>query len=223
MKVTIAGASGLIGNHLTQILLKNTAITEVVALVRRQLNFAHPKLRQIVVSFDEVDLVNDSIKDSLALYCCLGTTKRKSPNTVEYRKIEHDYPVLLAKIASDIDIEQFHLVSALGANEKSKIFYNKVKGETEKDVKGFSFRSIHIYQPSLLTGRQENRPYEKLVIQIMKFINPLLIGNLRKYQSISAQTVAKTMANQTFKNIAGIHEYSSEKIRDLSESPVIPL
>jgi uncharacterized protein YbjT (DUF2867 family) len=215
-RVIIAGASGLIGSELLNLLLENDKIDEVVALVRKPLTVSNLKLIQILTNFDSLrDIKKDLIGD--AVYCCLGTTKNKTPKEADYRKVDHDYPVALAKLTLENKVSQFHLISAIGANPKSDIFYNRLKGETERDIKEIPFRAIYIYQPSLLTGnRTENRPIEKLSIFLMKIINPLLIGGLKKYKSIQAVTIAKAMINQTFKNKEGIHTYPSDTIKQLA-------
>jgi len=214
-RVLVAGASGLIGNELISLLLENKNIGKVIALIRTPLSITHPKLIQIKTDFDRLENYTQEILGD-ALYCCIGTTKNKTPDIKDYYKIDHDFPVNLATIASNNNVEQFHLISALGANSKSKIFYNRLKGETEEDIKKLNFKSIHIYQPSLLTGkRQESRPLEKIAVRVMKILNPLVIGNLKKYRSIKATTIAGAMINQTLKQIEGIHTYSSQEIKDL--------
>lgn len=215
-RVIVAGASGLVGSELLNLLLDNDKIDEVVALVRRPLPVSNIKLVQILTSFDSLGEIKNDLKGD-ALYCCLGTTKNKTPDESDYRKVDHDYPVALAKLASENKVSQFHLISALGADPNSGIFYNKLKGETERDIKEIPFRAIYIYQPSLLTGdRKEKRQVEKLAITLMKIINPLLAGSLKKYKSIQAITVAKAMINQTFKNEEGIHTYPSDTITQLA-------
>lgn len=215
-RVIVAGASGLVGSELLNLLLDNDKIDEVVALVRRPLPVSNIKLVQILTSFDSLGEIKNDLKGD-ALYCCLGTTKNKTPDESDYRKVDHDYPVALAKLASENKVSQFHLISALGADPNSGIFYNKLKGETERDIKEIPFRAIYIYQPSLLTGdRKEKRQVEKLAISLMKIINPLLAGSLKKYKSIQAITVAKAMINQTFKNEEGIHTYPSDTITQLA-------
>ena len=215
-RVIEAGASGLVGCELLNLLLDNDKIDEVVALVRRPLPLPNIKLVQILTNFDSLGEIKNDLKGD-ALYCCLGTTKNKTPDESDYRKVDHDYPVALAKLASENKVSQFHLISALGADPNSGIFYNKLKGETERDIKEIPFRAIYIYQPSLLTGhRKEKRPVEKLAISLMKIINPLLAGSLKKYKSIQAITVAKAMINQTYKNEEGIHTYPSDTITQLA-------
>ena len=130
--------------------------------------------------------------------------------------MDHNYTLALANLGSET-VNQFHLVSAIDADDRSRVFYNKLKGETERDLKRISFRAIHIYQPSLIVGnRMEKRLFEKIAVQFFKILNPLLVGNLKRYKSIEASTVAQAMINQTFKDIEGIHTYPSHIIKQLA-------
>ncbi|MBC8051575.1 MAG: NAD(P)H-binding protein [Sphingobacteriaceae bacterium] len=215
-KVIIAGASGLIGSELLTLLLNNKGIEEVIALLRKPLPISHNKLRQITVNFENLASYKSELNGDV-IYCCLGSTIKKTPKLADYLKVDHDYPVELAKIALKNKIEQFHLISALGANSSSKVFYTRLKGETEEDLKALGLKSLHIYQPALLTGnRSEHRSLEKLFGVAMKVINPLLLGPLEKYRSIKATTVAQAMINQTFKTMNGLNTYSSDIIKTLA-------
>lgn len=215
-KVIIAGASGLIGTELLTLLLQDERISEVVALVRSALQVNHVKLKQLKVDFDKLSDYKEHF-DGDAVYCCLGSTKKKTPNLEDYNKVDHEYPLNLAKIALENNIAQYHIISALGADKNSKVFYTRLKGRIEEDIKNIPLPSIHIYQPSLLVGaRKEHRGFEKFFIHAMSFINPLLIGGLRKYRSIKASVVAKAMINQTFKNLNGIYVYPSNIIQELA-------
>jgi uncharacterized protein YbjT (DUF2867 family) len=215
-KAIIAGASGLIGSKLLDLLLQSPEYDEVLALVRRELPAKHPKLVQLVVNFDKLGDYADSINGN-AIFCCLGSTKKKTPDLTVYRKIDHDYPVRLAELAKQKGVNQFHLVSSMGANSKSSNFYTKMKGETEESIQQVGLNSVHIYQPAFLTGdRKEHRPMEGFLLVLMKVIDPLLIGSLKKYRSIPAETVAKAMLNQSLKKDEGVFIYTSDKIKLLA-------
>lgn len=215
-KAVVAGASGLIGYALLIQILNHPDYNEVLALVRKPLNIQHKKITQLVVDFERLEDYQNEITGH-ALFCCLGTTKSKTPNLKEYRKIDHDYPVQLAKISAKNSIQQYHLISALGADKNSISFYTKLKGETEDDLKKISISCICIYQPSLLTGnRKEKRTVERFAISVMRWIDPLLTGKLEKYRSIPADTVAKAMLNQSLKNNVGIFTYPSNQIKKLA-------
>jgi len=215
-KAIIVGASGLIGGNLLDILLQRPEYSEVLVLVRRALDKRHAKLTQLIVDFDKLNDYSKSITGR-AIFCCLGSTRKKTPDLRLYRKIDHDYPLQLAGIAVLNEVEQFHLVSALGADPSSSNFYTKMKGETEEDIKRAGLNALYIYRPSLLTGdRKEHRFGEKLFVAAMKLINPLLIGGLKKYRSIRAATVAMAMYKQSIKKEEGTFIYPSDKIKQLS-------
>ncbi|MGI4751092.1 MAG: hypothetical protein ACRYFB_10675 [Janthinobacterium lividum] len=215
-KVVIAGASGLIGNLLLKQLLYHPDFSEVLVLVRNHLPVQHKKLKQLIVDFDHLEDYKAEINGH-AIFCCLGTTRHKTPDLNLYRKIDQDYPVALAKIGVKNSMQQFHFISSIGANINSATFYTKLKGETEQDLKKVSFTSLFIYQPSLLTGvRKEKRFAERVATYIMKWANPFLIGRLKKYRSIPAAVVATAILNQSLKNNAGVFTYPSDQIKQLA-------
>jgi uncharacterized protein YbjT (DUF2867 family) len=215
-KAVIAGASGLVGSKLLELLLDDKHYDEVLVLVRKYLPIQHKKLVQLQVNFDELDKHN-SVITGHAIFCCLGSTKKKTPDMKAYRKIDHDYPLQLAEIAVRNNILHYHLISSLGANPSSSNFYSKMKGETERDIQLIGIQSLHIYQPSLLTGnRSEQRLAETIATGIMKLIDPLLIGGLNKYRSIAAGTVASAMLKQSLNQEEGIFIHPSHHIKQLA-------
>ena len=178
-KAVIAGASGLIGSKLLNILLKEDYYDEVLVLVRKELPLSHKKLVQLVIDFERLAEHSSAITGQ-AVFCCLGTTKKKTPDLVEYRKIDLDYPLQLAQLAKQSGVKQYHLVSSLGANSKSSAFYTKIKGEAEEAIQKVGLKCLHIYEPSILTGdRNESRPMESFANILMPFIDLLLIGGLK--------------------------------------------
>ncbi len=215
-KVIIAGSSGLIGSLLLEQLLHHPDFSEVLVLVRNQLPVQHKKLKQLVVDFNRLEDYEAEINGH-AIFCCLGTTRQKTPDLNLYKKIDPDYPVALAKIGAKNSMQQFHVISSMGANVNSAYFYTKLKGETERDLKNVSFPSLFIYQPSLLTGIRKEKPFaERIATHIMKWINPFLIGKLKKHRSISAASVATATLNQSLKNNAGVFTYPSDQIKQLA-------
>jgi uncharacterized protein YbjT (DUF2867 family) len=215
-KAIIAGASGLIGSNLLDILLQRPGYDEVLVLARKELGVKHKKLVQLVIDFEKLDEHIAAITGH-AVFCCLGSTRKKTPDLADYRKIDHDYPLKLAQLAKRNGVEQYHLVSAIGANSKSSNFYTKMKGETEIDIQNMGLKCLHIYEPSLITGdRTEYRPAERIATVLMKIIDPLLIGRLKKYRSIPAETVALAMFNESLKNAEGVYIHPSDKIKLLA-------
>jgi uncharacterized protein YbjT (DUF2867 family) len=215
-KAVIAGASGLIGSKLLNILLQESFYDEVLILVRKELPLSHKKLVQLVIDFERLEDHAAAITGHL-VFCCLGSTKKKTPDLVEYRKIDLDYPLQLAQFAKQNGVKQYHLVSSLGANSKSSAFYTKIKGEVEEAIQKVGLKCLYIYEPSILTGdRNESRPLESFANILMPFIDLFLIGGLKKYRSIPAETVARAMFNQSIKNEEGIFVHPSDKIKLLA-------
>ena len=214
-KAIVIGASGLIGSNLIRLLLLDNGIGEVVALVRKPLSIQHTKLTHYVVDFDSEQSYSKYVSGDV-FYCCLGTTKAKTPDQEAYRRVDFHYPLNFARTALSKGVSQFHLISALGADSQSVIAYSKLKGELEESLKRLDFKCLCIYQPSLLDGlREESRPAEKIGIQIMRALNPLLVGPLKKYRSIKASAVAQAMVTNTHKNLDGVHVYTSEEIKKI--------
>lgn len=211
-KAILLGATGLIGQNLLTKLLANEDFDEVLVISRKSLNLNHPKLKELIIDFDELPNHASEITGDV-VFCCLGTTIKKTPNLAMYRKIDYQYPLDVANIAFANGAQQYHLISAMGADVKSRIFYSKTKGEVERDLKKIPFPAIYIYRPALLDGnRKEKRTAEKIMIALFRFINPILIGSLKKYRSIKIEKVADAMLNQAESNEAGLHIYSSDQI-----------
>src|SRR5579864_8116195 len=157
----VAGGNGLVGGKLLQILLSAEEYTRVHALSRRALPIDHPRLANRVVKFDaplDAQLKGLQCHDA---FCCLGTTMKNAGSEVAFRAVDHDLVVQFASFAHGIGAERFVFVSSVGANPASKNFYLRVKGETEKVLERLHFRSLDIFQPSVLLGsRRELRPIE---------------------------------------------------------------
>lgn len=214
-KAILLGASGLIGSHLLKLLLGSPAYGEVKVYVRKTLPINHPKLKQLVTDFENLNLLNEEIIGNI-IFCCLGSTKSKTPNLKDYRKVDYDIPLHFAEQALLKNAQQYHLISAIGANSQSANFYSKMKGEIEEAIKTLEYETIHIYQPSFLKGnRKENRPIEKIMLPIMRLLDIALVGPLKKYRSIDAADVAKAMFNESIKNKRGIFVHNSEQIKRL--------
>jgi len=215
-QVILVGASGLIGSHLLTQLIESVEISRILLLLRKPLHISAHKVQELIVNFDELEHYSSDIKGDV-IFSCLGTTKAATPDSDLYRKIDLEYPLKLAEIGIRNGVSQFHLVSSLGANALASNAYLKLKGELENELKNLSISSLHIYQPSLLTGnRKESRLGEKFAISVFKLINPLLIGPFKKYRSIEAETVARVMFNQSLKDLKGTFIYPSIKIQKLA-------
>lgn len=216
----VAGATGLIGSQLVAYLLDDPSYERVLALVRKKLERTHPKLIQVVTHFDEN--LEHEIKTYLPgsdLFCCLGTTIKKAKSKEQFRKVDLEYPMLLGNQALNFKATYFGIVTAMGADAGSKIFYSQVKGQVEEGLERLRLPSLHIFQPSLLLGeRADARLGERIGTVLSVGIAPLLIGSLRKYKPIHAKTVTKAMQQAAKRGNKGIHRYSYVQIEALVHS-----
>lgn len=210
----VAGASGLVGGHVLDLLLEDEAYTAITALVRRELPRTHRKLTQHRVDYDRLDRTLPRADD---VFCCLGTTMKRAGSADEFRKVDFTYVERLARLAWQHRAKQFLLVSAVGANPRSRVFYNRVKGDVEEAVRKVAFDAVHIFRPSLLLGhRQEHRPAEWLAMVVGHVLGVAFVGPLARYRPIPARTVAKAMIRAATQAAQGIHVYESDRIRALA-------
>lgn len=194
----IVGATGLIGGHLTQKLLNHPSYAKVKVLVRKPLDYQHPKLEQIIVNFDNFD---KSLVMADNVFCCLGTTMKQAGSKEAFYKVDFTYPFEIAKAALQNGAQQYLIVTAMGADAKSLFYYNRVKGEIEKALTDLNFPTLLIFRPSLLLGeRKDSRAGEGFATIIMKafdFLTP------KKYKAINGETVANAMLDLAQKGIKG--------------------
>jgi uncharacterized protein YbjT (DUF2867 family) len=214
----LLGASGLVGGHCLGFLLEEPSYTRVIVLVRKPLSVMHEKLVQYVVDFDKLENLGNCVPVD-DVYSCLGTTFKKAGNQEAFRKVDYDYIVKLAALAQHCGATQFLLVSSLGADPHSRIFYNRVKGDVEEAIRKIPFTACHIFRPSLLVGeRKEHRSGEQAGTVLMKALKPMLIGPLMKYRSIQARDVAKAMIHIAQMDLQGANIFESQRIQEIADS-----
>ena len=213
----LLGAGGLVGGHCLDLLLAHSTWNRVVVLGRRMLPREHPKLEQHVVDFDNLDGHTERFRAE-DVFCCLGTTIKQAGSEEAFRRVDFGYVTEAARIASNEGAEQFGLVSALGADARSRVFYNRVKGEAEDAVRALPFRSVHILRPSLLLGnRKEFRLGERIAEAATRPIGPLMRGPLRRFRPIPARAVAAALVRLAAEQRPGVRTVESDRIRDLAE------
>lgn len=213
----IAGATGLTGSKLVEVLLDHPEYDKVTVFVRRPLTLEHPKLEQIHVDYYRLaDYAKHfQVED---VFCCLGTTIKKAGSQKAFRRVDYDYPVALAQLAKSAGAKNFLVVSAMGADSRSNIFYNRVKGQMEDSLKKMELPALHIFRPSLLLGdRKEFRLGEKAASLISPVFSPLLRGGMKKYKPIQAEQVAQAMFAAAQSESDGVHIYPSDEIAELAE------
>lgn len=216
MKTAIVlGATGLTGSFVLEKLFNDERYSVVKVFTRRSLEISHVKLEEHVLDLFELEKVADAFQAD-EVYCCIGTTKAKTPDLEVYRKVDYGIPLTAAQLSKQNGISTFLVVSAMGADAESRIFYNRTKGEMERDVFQEGLSKTYFFQPSLISGeRKEKRTFETLGKQLMKVVNYLLVGPLKKYQSIHPETIAEAMiqvANKGYRK----NRIESDEIKEIA-------
>jgi uncharacterized protein YbjT (DUF2867 family) len=213
-KALIVGATGLIGSSTLKYLFNDPVYSEVTALVRRTPLLAnHRKLKEVITDFTHLDKTLSTITAN-DVFCCLGTTIKKAGSQDAFRKVDLSLVVDVARVMRKQGTEQFIVISAMGANRSSKVFYNRIKGEMEEALKGLGYPCVRIIRPSLLLGhREEFRLGERIGIMMSPLWKLLLVGSLKKYRPVEADAVARFMVNAAKEEpVDGVHVYESDKI-----------
>ena len=211
----VAGASGLVGSHVLRLLLEDPAYVRVTVLARRELPLAHKKLEQRVVSFDRLAQIADfpRVHD---VFCCLGTTMKQAGSPEAFRTVDYTYVVELARVAVRHRASQYLVVTALGADPRSRIFYSRVKGEAEEALRRLQFDGIQIFRPSWLVGaRARTRPAERVAGILSPLLAWTFVGPLARYRPIKAEAVARALVRVALEAPRGTHRYQSDEIRRL--------
>ena len=211
------GSSGLIGSNLLDNLINNNTYNKIKIFVRKLPSIDNSKVE--VINTDFLDL--DTLKEKLTgddCFFCIGTTHKDTPDKNEYRRIEYDLPVQLAKIAKFNLISNFIYVSSIGANPKSSSTYLKNKGQVEEELKKIGFSNLSIIQPSFLVGnRKDYRIVEVLGIPVMKFLSLFFFGGLKKYTPIKVEIVVNAMIKLALGNNSE-QTYLSDRLQELGSN-----
>ena len=211
----VAGATGLTGSHLLTQLLADDRYLRVTALVRKTSPTPNRNVSQLVVDFDKLP----ALPKADDAYCCLGTTIKKAGSQVAFRKVDFEYVVNFARAARKAGTDRFLVVSSIGANARSSIFYSRVKGEMENALREIGFGALHIFQPSLILGeRKEHRAAERFGIAAFSVMGMAMRGPMRKYRPINATTIVRAMIGAAFSDSAGTNTYQSDAIEKMGGS-----
>lgn len=211
----LVGATGLVGSHVLRRLLEAPAYTRVTVWVRRDLGVAHAKLRVEIVDFERLAERRVEADD---VYCCLGTTIKQAGSQAAFHRVDHDYPVALARAAARDGAKRLLVVSALGANPDATVFYNRVKGEMEEDMRAAGVARTSLFRPSLLSGpRSEERIGEKVGLVVGAVLGPLL----GKFRPIHADLVAAAMVRVALEDSPS-RTFESDEIRRIATAKTTP-
>jgi uncharacterized protein YbjT (DUF2867 family) len=208
MKLLLVGSTGLVGRHVLDLALADGRIDAVVAPVRQKIA-GHPKLFAPTVDFDHLPNDVDWWRVD-AVICTLGTTMRMAGSQEVFRRVDHDYALAVAGLARQHGASTFALNSAMGANPSSRFFYNRVKGELERDLATLGFRSLTFVRPGLIGGkRDETRPAEKIAAIILGALHPVLP---RRLHINPAERIAQALIDAAIAAGPGTHIVGSAEL-----------
>ena len=207
-RLLLVGATGLVGQSVMRQALADPRVSALIAPTRKPLP-TRPGLHNPVVDFDQLPVDAEWWKAD-AVICTLGTTIRVAGSQAAFRKVDHDYPLAVARMALQHGAKTFVLTSASGANPDSRIFYSRTKGELERDLATLGYASLTFVRPGLLGGeRTQRRPAEQLGMQVLGVIGPLLP---RRYRMVPAESVATALLHRALERAPGVHAIESEAL-----------
>lgn len=207
--ILLAGATGLTGSACLPLLLADERVDKVVALLRRPVQ-EHAKLEQWV----DADLLSALRPQPVdAVMCCLGTTIKKAGSQPAFVAVDKDLPLCLARWAKAQGVPTFVIISAIGADAGSRIFYSRVKGEVEQELDAMGFAHLAMFQPSVLVGpRKEKRAGEGLATAVLKIAGPLMVGGLRKWRVMPHTVLAQALVHQAIMPEPGVNRFTYAEI-----------
>ncbi len=205
MRVLLAGATGLVGAQVLERLLVDPRCTSVLAPSRRALGVQHARLRNPVLDFEQLPQHDDDWQVDAAI-CALGSTMKQAGSRQAFRRIDHDYPLAIARRVRAQGCTVFALNSAAGANPRAWVFYSRVKGELERDLQALDFASLTLVRPGLIGGeRSEYRAGEQLAGKVLGALAPVLprAWRINPASNIAAALVEAALAPQPGVRVVG--------------------
>jgi uncharacterized protein YbjT (DUF2867 family) len=213
--VLVSGASGLVGRALVRRLLADEAGPGVVAVVRRSLGLAARRLTEVVADFGRLE--EAKVPRCESAYCALGTTIAKAGSEAAFRAVDVEAVVAFARLARRAGAKRFLLVSALGADPRSRVFYNRTKGEAEEAVSAIGFDGVALFRPSLLVGeRAESRPAERAAIVASGLFSWAMAGPFARWKPVPAEAVAAAMVAVAGGELSGVRIVENDEIHRLA-------
>jgi uncharacterized protein YbjT (DUF2867 family) len=204
--VLILGATGLVGMECVRQFAESRAVSRIVALTRRPLrNGTHARVEQHVAEFEHLDAAKEHFRVS-HIVCALGTTIKKAGSQASFRRVDHDYPVAAGRLGLEQGAQHFLLVSALGANARSRIFYNRVKGDVEQAIRALPYRSVTIVRPSLLLGEREETRVGETIGKVLSAFAP------RRIRGVPARDVAAALLRAALDDVPGVRIIESKDL-----------
>lgn len=210
----ILGATGLTGSFLLKRLIDDNSFSTIKLFSRSSSNIKNSKIEEHIVDMFQLKKQTETFTGDV-LFCCIGTTKAKTPDKETYKKIDYGIPVAATKLAKQNNIAKVVIISATGANANSSIFYNKVKGEMERDVLAQEVSETYLLQPSLIGGNRNEKRTGEAIAQFFAKTFSFLIP--KKYKLIEPETIAKAMHKLAFKTYSETR-ISSDEIKRIAKT-----
>jgi uncharacterized protein YbjT (DUF2867 family) len=209
MKLMLVGASGLVGQQVLRQALANPAVSRLIAPTRTPLAAA-ARLENPVIDFEHLPL-DAPWWNVDAVICTLGTTMAQAGSQAAFRRVDHDFPFAVARLARAAGATAFVLNSALGAAADSRVFYNRIKGEVEAAITALGYPSLTLVRPSLLDGgpRRDNRRGERAGLWFARIFRLLIPA---RYRAVTTEAVARTLLAAALAQVPGVHVIESERI-----------
>lgn len=211
--VMVLGATGLVGGELLRQLLARRGVTRVVAPGRRLVTppagiprEQAAKLDPRVVDFDRLERDAEAFNGVTQIFCALGTTIRQAGSQERFRRVDQEYPLEAARLGLRLGARHFLLVSAIGADPDSRIFYNRVKGEVERDIRSLAYRAVTIVRPSLLLGERGEFRLGEEIGKLVGWLAP------RRWAPVHARDVARVLVDAAERDEPGVRVVESGDI-----------
>ena len=211
MKAIVIGATGAVGKELVRALLDDARYTEVAVFVRRDPGVTHPKLTAHVINFEQPDTWRAFVTGDV-LFSALGTSLKQAGSKEAQRRIDYDYQYMFAEAAHANGVPHLVLLSSLGADGRSSIFYLRLKGELDDAVQRPGFDTVHIVRPPILIRPEAKRLGETAVVKILQGLNA--VGIAKNLAPMSVDTVARCMMEIGTENHGGVQIITGQDIRD---------
>jgi len=201
LKAVVFGATGLVGSELVRVLLNSKRYSKIIVVARRRLSIVHPRLEQHLIQFNELNQSPVDWFSDADVYCTLGTTIKKAGSKKQFEEVDYQYVIELGKLVKRHQAQKMIVITAMGANERSLFFYNRVKGKVERELQQLELPRLHILRPSLIVGsRREFRFAEHMSAMLASWFSFVFVGALKKYRPIHANVIAEAMMKVALTN-----------------------
>jgi uncharacterized protein YbjT (DUF2867 family) len=206
--VAILGATGLVGTECVRRFAESAKFERVVVLARRQVPVptGRARVETHLVDYERLEEAAEHLRVS-HIVCALGTTIGKAGSQERFRRVDHDYPIAAAHLGLREGARHYLLVSALGANPRSRIFYNRVKGEVEDAIRTMPYRSVTVVRPSLLLGERSEVRIGESIGKLLAWMTP------RKYKPVHARDVAAALVRAAVEDKSGVRVIESGEMQ----------